>query len=170
MARFGKLGLIFGLLFGALFGVLFAPRAGKELRQKIKNDRQKGRLGIAPLSDDLKDVGLEIASVAKDIYESEEVQDIVEKGRRGVKRLSDNLVDEITDFNRYRIRPLKEEAKRTVDHGVDFVKDRISSGEKVFHGAKKEFKALRRKAKKSVKIGKKAAAEIKGVMKKKAGR
>lgn len=137
MARFGKLGWFLGLIFGALFGVLFAPRKGKELRGKIKADRKKGNLGIAPLQDDLKNIGQEIADIAKDFYDSETVQDVVEKGRKKFKSLSDELVGEVADFHYSKIKPLREEVKEKV-----------------------------RKAKASVKIGKKAIRDIKKVMKK----
>ncbi|MBI4994098.1 YtxH domain-containing protein [Candidatus Peregrinibacteria bacterium] len=163
MARFGKLGWILGLIFGTLFGVLFAPRKGKELRGKIKADRKCGRLGLAPLQDDLKDIGQEIAGIAKDFYESETVQDVVEKGRKKLKELSKDVVGEVADFHYSKIKPLQSEVK----HRVHFVKGEIAHGKEVFKKAKAEAKDLKRHVKASVKIGKRAVKEIKGEFKKK---
>lgn len=156
MAGFGKLGWFLGLISGALLGVLFAPNKGKELRGKMKADRKKGGLGIAPLQDNLKDIGQEIAGIAKDFYESETVQDVVEKGRKKLKELSHDAVGEVADFHYSKIKPLQSEVK----HRVHFVKDEIKK-------AKSEAKDLKRHVKASVKIGKKAAKEIKAEFKRK---
>ena len=137
MARGGRLGWFLGLVFGTLFGVLFAPRKGQELRARMKADRKKGRLGIAPLQDDMKHLGREIADLAKDIYESDIVQDVVD-----------------------RVRP-------EVQSQVNFVKSGISSGRKTAREAAKELKNLKAKVKRSSRIGKKAFGDIKDEMKKK---
>lgn len=156
MAGFGKLGWFLGLISGALLGVLFAPNKGKELRGKMKADRKKGGLGIAPLQDNLKDIGQEIAGIAKDFYESETVQDVVEKGRKKLKELSHDAIGEVADFHYSKIKPLQSEVK----HRVHFVKDEIKK-------AKSEAKDLKRHVKASVKIGKRAVKEIKGEFRKK---
>lgn len=156
MARGGKFGWFLGLVFGTLFGVLFAPRKGKELRQRMKADRKKGKLGIAPLHDDLKFLGHEIASIAKDIYQSEPVQDIVEKGRRQVKELSNDFVGEVADFHKTRIAPLTHTAKSKSHEMQQNIKH-----------AKHDWNDLKKKVKASAKVGKRAAKEIKSIMKKK---
>lgn len=146
MARLGKLGWFLGLIFGTVFGVLFAPRKGKELRSRMKAERKKGNLGISPLQDDMKLLGQEIASLAKEIYESDLVQDIVLKGRKKVKDLSKDLIGEVADFHVTRIEEKFQEGKRAATK------------------ANKAFNAFKGKAKKSLKIGKQAFKQIKGVM------
>lgn len=136
MARFGRLGWFLGLIFGTLFGVLFAPRAGKELRSKMKSDRKrKGGLGLAPLQDDMRSLGGEIAGLARELYESAAIQDIVQIGRKKMKEIEKDLVGEVADFEVNRIRPFR-----------------------------KGFKHLASKAKRAGRIGKKAAQAIKKEM------
>lgn len=163
MAPFGKLGWFFGLIFGTLFGVMFAPRKGKDLRDKIKAERKKGKLGVAPLQDDLSNIGRELVALARDIYNSNAVQDIVEKGRHEVKKLSQDFVGEVHDFHHSRIKPLQREVRSK----VDFVKAKIAEGKKTFKLAKKEARELNSKVKSSAKIGKKAVKDIKKVIRKK---
>lgn len=163
MAHFGRLGWFFGLVFGALFGVLFAPRKGKELRDKIKAERKKGKLGIAPLHDDLGHIGRELLAIAKDIYNSDAVQIIVEKGRKEVKKLSKDFVGEVHDFHYSRIKPLQREVRKK----VQFMKSKIAVGKRTLLHAKQEARDVKRKAKASARIGKRAFKEIKKIVKKK---
>ena len=152
MARFGKLGWFLGLIFGAVFGVLFAPRKGKELRAHMKAERKKGKLGIAPLQDDLKHLGQELASLAMDVYESEPVQNIMIKGRKKVKQISGDLIGDVVQFEKTAIEPIKSN---------------VSKGKRVLKSAKAQLRHFGKKAKASVRIGKMAFKEVKGVMKKK---
>ena len=149
MARFGKFGLFLGLVFGTVFGFLFAPRKGKELRSRIKAERQRGGLGFAPLQDDMKHLGQELAGIARDIYESEKVTELIELGRKNVQDLSNDFVEEVTDFHATRIEPLQKE------------------GENTYRKAQSKFKAVKRKVVESAEIGKRAVKQIKGVIKKK---
>lgn len=160
MARLGKLGWLLGIIMGTVFGVLYAPRKGKELRAKIKEEHKKGKLGIAPLQDDLGKLGGELLAMAKDIYESGTVQDVVERGRKELKKLSKDLVGEVHDFHYSKIRPLQHEIKSK----VHFVKGKIGEGKRAAAQAKRELKGLTRKAKASAKIGKRAVREIKRTM------
>lgn len=145
-----------GIIFGAVFGVLFAPRKGKELRQMMRTERKKGKLGIAPLQGDLKKLGQEIVAMAKDLYASEAVQEIVVKGRKKLKSLSDDFVGDVTDFHITRIKPFADE-----------VSGKVEEGKKHFKKAKHEFKDLQKKVKTGAKISKKAFKEIKAEFKKK---
>lgn len=156
MARMGRLGWFLGLIFGTIFGVLFAPRKGKDLRAAMKADRKKGKLGIAPLRGDLRHLGEEIIEIAKDIYASPEVREVIVKGRKKVKELSDDLIGEVADFRVTRIAPFEKQAK-----------NKIKQGEKTFRKAKSELKTLKHKAKSSLSIGKRALKEIKRVIRKK---
>jgi gas vesicle protein len=156
MARGGKLGWFLGLVFGTLFGVLFAPRKGKELRSKIKEDRKKGGLGVVPLQDDLKHLGQQLASLVRQLYQSDTVQDIVVAGRKKVKDLSKDFVGEVHDFHYSRIQPLRSEVKER----VHFVKGKANQ-------ARKKLSELKKKLKAGTRIGKKALRDVKHVMKKK---
>jgi gas vesicle protein len=139
MARFGKIGWLAGLIFGALFGVLFAPEKGKDLRQRIRTDRKKGGLGLAPLKRDMQHLGKELAGIARDIYQSGQIKELIELGRGKMKNLSDDFVDEVADFHTTRIQQMNE--------------------------AKKKLLRVKRKAGESVKVGKKAVNEIKKIIK-----
>lgn len=145
----GKLGWFLGLIFGTLFGVLFAPRKGKDLRQRMKVSRKRGGLGLAPLQDDMKYLGQEIVDIVRDLYDSEAVRDVVTKGRKKIKELSDDLVGEVADFHTTRIAPMERK------------------GEKTFKKAKKQFHSLKGKVKSSTRIGKRAFNQVKRVFKKK---
>lgn len=150
MARMGKLGWFLGLIFGTIFGVLFAPRKGKDLRARMKAERKRGKgLGLAPLQDDMKHLGQEIAEIFRDLYDSEAVRDVVVKGRKKIKELSDDLVGEVADFHTTRIAPIERK------------------GEKTFKKAKKQFHSLKGKVKSSTRIGKRAFNQVKRVFKKK---
>ena len=167
MGNGGKFGWFFGLIFGTIFGVLFAPRKGKELREKMKSERKKGKFGIAPLKDDMQHLGQELIALAKDFYNSETVSDIVEKGRKKVKELSGDFVGEVADFHRTRIKPLQEE----FSDKIKFVKGEFDAqfmkGEKTVKNANKQAGELKKKIKKSVSIGKRAVKEIKRTIKNK---
>lgn len=136
MARFGKLGWFLGLVFGTVFGVLFAPRKGKELRGKIKENRKKGGLGFAPLQDDFKRLGGEIAQIAKEFYQSDTVQDVVEKGRKEFKKISKDMIGEVADFHYSRIKPLQSEFS-----------DKVKLGRRKAKRAVKEIKNVWKKSK-----------------------
>lgn len=151
--RSGKLGWFLGLVFGALFGVLFAPGKGKDLRNRMKAERKKGKLGIAPLQNDFKSLGKEVAAIAKDLYESDTVQSLVETGRKRLHEMSDDWVEDVHDFHTKRIVPFTEEV--------------LGEGKKTMRKADAEWKDLKGKVKTSVKIGKKAAKDITGTIKKK---
>lgn len=150
MARMGRLGWFLGLIFGTLFGVLFAPRKGKDLRAHMKSERKRGKgLGLAPLQQDMKHLGQEIADIVRDFYDSEVVRDVVVKGRKKIKELSNDLVGEVADFHTTRIAPMERKGERT------------------FKKAKGQFHSLKKKVRSSANIGKKAVREVKKVFRKK---
>lgn len=150
MARMGRLGWFFGLIFGTLFGVLFAPRKGKDLRANMKAERKRGKgLGLAPLQQDIKHLGQEIADIVRDLYDSEVVRDVVIKGRKKIKELSDDLVGEVADFHTTRIAPMERKGERTLKK------------------ARGQFHNLKKKVKSGASIGKKAVKDLKRVFKKK---
>lgn len=153
--RSGRFGWFLGVLIGAVFGVLFAPRKGKELRDRIKADRKKGKLGIAPLSDDFRSLGQEMAGLAKDIYHSDVVQDVVEVGRKKLNELSGDFVEDVHDFHKKKIEPLRKNFE-----------EKVREGKETFKKANRELKDLRGKMKQSSKISKKAVKDISHTFKK----
>lgn len=160
----GKFGWFLGMILGTMFGVLFAPRKGKDLRSRIKADRKKGKLGIAPLQDDFKVLGKEVAALAKDLYDSDTVKQLVEMGRKRVHEMSDDWVEDVHDFHAKKIVPFRKEMMEQVEK----MKGQVKDGKKTVHKANKELNNLSGKLKKSAKIGKKAVKEIGKTMKKKA--
>lgn len=161
--RSGKYGWFLGMILGTMFGVLFAPQKGKDLRSKIKADRKKGKLGIAPLKDDFKILGKEVADLAKDLYESDAVKDLVEMGRKKMHHMSDDWVSDIHDFHKSRIMPFQKEMMEHIEN----MKKSVTTGKKTAQKATGEWKDLQGKLKKSAKIGKKAMKDITGTLKKK---
>lgn len=62
-------GILFGLLSGALLGVLFAPDRGKKLREKFKQERNKGGSGLNTLKGSFIDLGNDIWETIEDLSE-----------------------------------------------------------------------------------------------------
>lgn len=124
MAR-GPISWLFGVVVGATLGVLFAPRTGKELRARMKTDQKKGNLGIAPLKDDMQKLGQDLAGMAKDIYTSDQVQEIVEKGREKFEELSGDIGEEIGDFRVNKIKQTVRRGKRALKKVKDQIKTRL---------------------------------------------
>ena len=91
-----KLGLVLGLLAGTAVGVLFAPRKGKELRQKIRNEIKEGGFGQKTLSHDIKVMGEDIAGTAKEVYESEKVKEGIKSGVEIAKKKSNSVKKRIS--------------------------------------------------------------------------
>jgi gas vesicle protein len=85
MSKGSKLGWILGLLSGTALGVLFAPEKGKNLRKKIKKE------GYEPIVDDLKAMGNEMFDSAKEVYEMDEVQKVIKKGKKKLDKKTSGL-------------------------------------------------------------------------------
>lgn len=153
---YGRIGWFIGLVVGAVAGLLFAPREGKKLREQIKSDRKRGNLGIAPLKDDMKKLGEELAGLAVGFYESEPVQDIVEIGREKMQDISRDIVQNAHDFHAQRLKPIQEE----MEEKVDFMKSKVDEG-------KSTVKKTMKNVNESARIGKKALSRIKQQFKKK---
>ena len=90
-------GLWLGLIAGTALGILFAPKKGKELREEIKRERDEGGYGLDSIKDGFLDMGREVVDSARNVYESEEVQEglsrakdtameMAEEGKKRVKK------------------------------------------------------------------------------------
>src|SRR4030042_3482229 len=74
-------GLFFGLLSGAILGILFAPKKGRDLREDIKKERDEGGSGVGALKESFVGMGKDMAGTAKDVYESDSVQENISKAK-----------------------------------------------------------------------------------------
>jgi len=82
-------GLLFGVLAGTVLGILFAPKKGKELREQIKKERDQGGLGTAALKEGFVGMGKDMAGSAKNVYESEAVQDNLSRAKAKAKEYAE---------------------------------------------------------------------------------
>lgn len=126
-----KLGLIVGAIIGTVAGVLFAPRSGKNLRKRIKEDLDKGGSGLNPLKEDAKIVGKDIAETFNEVKESASVKKAVNEGKKKVNKA-------IKDAEK----SVKKAAKDAVKYGK---KEAEKLKKKVSGGAKKKKAAPKKK-------------------------
>ena len=60
--------ILLGLVAGAGLGVLFAPKTGKELREKIKKEREEGGTGFEELKEAMSDSAVEVVNYSKKLW------------------------------------------------------------------------------------------------------
>jgi len=113
--RKGSCGWIFGLLFGTLLGVLFAPKKGEQLRDNIRKERAKGGSGISAIKNAYLNMGDDIADTAKDVYTSDDVQEVVGKAKNKAKEAKEKakeLADYIAEESDGAVKEIKKHAKK----------------------------------------------------------
>jgi len=84
-----KSGLLFGLLAGTALGILFAPKTGKTLRKKIKEERESGGYGLEAIKEGFVGMGKDVVDTAKEAYESEDVQEQIAMAREKAEELAE---------------------------------------------------------------------------------
>lgn len=89
--------LLFGLACGIFFAWIFAPEKGKDLRSKMKRDRDNGKLGLAPLGHDVGDALREVAETARDLYDDKKVQHIKQRGEDALKEVGEQVSKHFKD-------------------------------------------------------------------------
>ncbi len=60
--------LLLGIVAGASLGMLFAPKAGKDLREKMKKERDDGGSGLTSLGDSMKESGESLLTYAQKLW------------------------------------------------------------------------------------------------------
>ncbi len=64
--------LFLGIVAGASLGMLFAPKAGKDLRDKMKKERDDGGSGLNSLGDSMKESGESLLTYTQKLWEKAE--------------------------------------------------------------------------------------------------
>jgi len=135
-----KSGLLFGLLAGTALGILFAPKKGKKLRDKIKQELDDGGYGLNAVKEGFLGMGKEVVDTAKEAYESEDVQEqiavarekaeeLAEEGKQHVRKVAKKAGRKAktaaTKAGKKAGRKAKTTAKRTVRKAKAFTKKKI---------------------------------------------
>lgn len=130
--RRGKLSLLFGLIGGTILGVLFAPHKGKDVREKLKKEREKGGTGLNTLKEEFSGMGKELKDFSRDVYESENVQAGIQMGKEKMQQARAAAKDQI----------------ETMSEKADEMKDIFDDvRERNMKGVKKKMNSLSKKAK-----------------------
>ena len=114
-------GLLFGVLAGTVLGILFAPKKGKELREQIKRERDEGGLGVDALKEGFVGMGKDMAGTAKDVYESETVQDNLSRAKVKAKEYADMGKEKMGEAAHDAIKHAKKLSKKA----TNFTKKKI---------------------------------------------
>jgi len=119
-------GLLFGVLAGTVLGILFAPKKGKELREQIQKERDEGGLGTDALKEGFVGMGKDLAGTAKNVYESESVQDNLSKAKAKAKEYAEMGREKAKEYADMGKDKMNKAAKDAVKHAKKFGKKATS--------------------------------------------
>ncbi len=123
MSKKGGLSLLFGAIIGGLAALFFAPVKGTEMRKKIKNEVDKGGIGLHTMSTELKDMYGDMKKSFERWLKTEDVTDVIKKGKKAIdqaktkgKEVLENIVNEIeiaTDNGMKTVKTTKKVVEKT---------------------------------------------------------
>jgi gas vesicle protein len=114
-------GLLFGILAGTALGILFAPKKGKDLREQIKQERDEGGTGAGALKEGFVGMGKDMAGTAKDVYESDSVQENLSKAKVKAKEYAEMGKEKMDKVAKDAVKHAKKFGKKA----GDFTKKKI---------------------------------------------
>ncbi|MBN1494797.1 YtxH domain-containing protein [Candidatus Peregrinibacteria bacterium] len=114
-------GLFFGLLTGAVLGILFAPKKGRDLREQIKQERDEGGTGVGALKDSFVGMGKDLAGTAKEVYETDTVQENLFKAKKKAGEIAEMGKEKMGKAAKHAVRKAKKMGKKA----TNFTKKKI---------------------------------------------
>lgn len=106
MARNGK--FLFGAVLGALFGLAFAPKKGKELRQELKSELEKGGHGEKTLKKTASHIGQDLVETGKEVYHDPAVQKQIRQGQKDAAKLAGQAQKKLQESSEEWVRIARE--------------------------------------------------------------
>lgn len=129
----GKFSLFLGALLGATFGLLFAPTKGKEFREKLKKEREKGGSGFDTVKSHAEKMHSDIAGSIQQITKCKKFKQITNKAKEQLEEVSGIKGEDLTH--------LKDAAKEKIKSAKSEINHRKEQLEKV---GKKVIDALKK--------------------------
>jgi gas vesicle protein len=157
----GKLSLLFGMIAGTATGLLFAPSKGKDLRDKIAKEREKGGVGHKAVGKELTKMADEVQKLVKDVAETEEAKQFWQKTTETVSDLTKGSV-ELDEW----VKEAHEKADMLKDTVTKYAKERQTYIDQATGTVKKTVKKAKSAAKKGKAVAKKTVKKAKSTVKK----